>query len=94
MKHNLNSLTKNYLCPRFAAVRKGSRLTKETMAERLCISPRSYYELEKGNCCSSASVLLLFLSLLSNEEILLVVHGFRSLVESQDAAPEEHDDAG
>lgn len=94
MKNNLKSLTKCYLFPRFATVRRDNRLTKERMAEQLHISPRSYYDLERGKYCSSSSVLLLLLSLLPNDEILLVVHGFRNFVEEYDDTEDHNDGIG
>ena len=87
MKNSLKSLTKIYLYPRFAGTRKEYRFTKEKMAEQLHISPRSYYDLERGKYCPSSYVLLLLLSLLPNEDILLVIQGFRGYME-------EHDDIG
>lgn len=95
MNNNMKSLTKCYLLSRFAATRRDHQLTKERMAEQLHISPRSYYDLERGKYCSSSSVLLLLLSLLPNDEILLVVRGFRSFVEEWDETEEfENHDAG
>lgn len=87
MENSLRSLTKVYLHARLVGTRRERRLTKEKMAEQLHISPRSYYDLERGKYCPSSYVLLLFLSLLPNEEILLVVQGFRGYME-------EHDHAG
>lgn len=95
MDNSLKSLTKSYLFPRFSAIRRNNRLTKEGMAEQLHISPRSYSDLERGKYCSSSSVLLLLLSLLPNNEILLVVRGFRTFVEEYDETEKyDHHGAG
>lgn len=67
---------KTYLTPRLRPWRTERGLTQEAMAERLRMSSRSYAELERGECGFSATTLLLFLSMLPDDEILRVVKGF------------------
>ena len=53
-------------------------LTKEEMAELLGVSPRAYYDQEKGKyCCSGLTLLALFLTL-SQEEILQFLEDYSS----------------
>lgn len=60
-------------------IRKG--LTQEQFAERLCMDPRSYADLEHGESGCSCLTVILFLVQLSDEEILLAVHGVKKVLE-------------
>lgn len=72
--------TKTYLIPMLKPWRTARGLTQENMAEKLRMSSRSYAALERGESGLSATTLLFFLALLSDEELLRVVRGFLSMV--------------
>lgn len=72
--------TKTYLVPMLKPWRKRHGKTQEDMAEELRMSSRSYGALERGKSGFSATTLLFFLALLSDEELLGVVRKFLSMV--------------
>lgn len=72
--------TKTYLIPLLRPWRKERGLTQEDMAEELRMSSRSYAALERGESGFSATTLLFFLALLTDEELLQVVREFLSMV--------------
>ena len=57
-------------------------LTQEELAEALYLSARSYQKLERGVHKPSAITLLLFLRLLSDQEILAFIRDFGELVDA------------
>lgn len=72
--------TKTYLVTLLKPWRKARGLTQEEMAEKLRMSSRSYAALERGESGFSATTLLFFLALLSEEALLRVVREFLSEV--------------
>ena len=64
-------------------------LTQERLAEKLCMSARSYIQLEHGEIGCSCLTVVLFLLLLTDDEILQLLRGIRK--ELQEAA--RHDAA-
>ena len=62
--------------------RLDNRLTQEKLAEALHLTARSYQKLERGVHKPSAITLLLFLSLLPDQEILAFVHTFGKLAKA------------
>lgn len=56
-------------------------LTQEKLAEKLCLSTRSYQKLERGVHKPSAITIILFLYLLSNQEIISFTRSFGQMVE-------------
>ena len=57
-------------------------LSQETLAEKLHVNVRNYQKLERGVHKPSAITLLLFLSLLPDQEILAFVHTFGKLAKA------------
>ena len=56
-------------------------LTQEKLAEKLCLSTRNYQKLERGVHRPSAITIILFLYLLSDQEIISFIHSFGQMVE-------------
>ena len=56
-------------------------LTQERLAEKLCLSTRNYQKLERGVHMPSAITIILFLYLLSDQEIISFIHSFGQMVE-------------
>ena len=56
-------------------------LTQERLAEKLCLSTRNYQKLERGDHRPSAITIILFLYLLSDQEIISFIHSFGQMVE-------------
>ena len=56
-------------------------LTQERLAEKLCLSTRNYQTLERGVHRPSAITIILFLYLLSDQEIISFIHSFGQMVE-------------
>ena len=77
-------LLKVLLMERVKTHRKALRITQETMAEYLRISPRSYISLERGDNGFSATTLMFFLLILSEEDVLRLCGDFRALVEREE----------
>ena len=57
-------------------------LSQEILAEKLHVNVRNYQKLERGVHKPSAITLLLFLSLLPDQEILAFVHTFGKLADA------------
>ena len=57
-------------------------LSQEALAEKLHVNVRNYQKLERGVHKPSAITLLLFLSLLPDQEILAFVHTFGKLADA------------
>ena len=60
-------------------------LTQERLAEKLCLSTRNYQKLERGIHKPSAITMILFLYLLSDQEIISFIRTFDQLVEKADS---------
>ena len=56
-------------------------LTQEKLAEKLCLSTRNYQKLERGVQKPSAITIILFLYLLSDQEIISFIRSFGQMVE-------------
>ena len=56
-------------------------LTQERLAEKLCLSTRNYQKLERGVHKLSAITIILFLYLLSDQEIISFTRSFGQMVE-------------
>ena len=56
-------------------------LTQERLAEKLCLSTRNYQKLERGVHKLSAITIILFLYLLSDQEIISFIRSFGQMVE-------------
>ena len=56
-------------------------LTQERLAEKLCLSTRNYQKLERGVHNPSAITIILFLYLLSDQEIISFIRSFGQMVE-------------
>ena len=56
-------------------------LTQEKLAEKLCLSMRNYQKLERGVHKPSAIMIILFLYLLSDQEIISFTRSFGQMVE-------------
>ena len=57
-------------------------LSQESLAEKLCLNTRNFQKLERGDHKPSAITLLLFLRLLSDQEILAFIRNFGKLVDA------------
>ena len=60
-------------------------LTQEKLAEKLRINHRNYQKLERGIHKPSAITMILFLYLLSDQEIISFIRTFDQLVEKADS---------
>ena len=60
------------------------QLTQEQISERLCMAPRSYADLEHGECGCSGLTVVLFLLLLKDEEVLQLLRGARKELKEAD----------
>lgn len=56
-------------------------LTQEKLAEKLCLSTRNYQKLERGVHKLSTITIILFLYLLSDQEIISFTRSFGQMVE-------------
>ena len=56
-------------------------LTQEKLAEKLCLSMRNYQKLERGVHKPSTITIILFLYLLSDQEIISFTRSFGQMVE-------------
>lgn len=56
-------------------------LTQEKLAEKLCLSTRNYQKLERGVHKPSTITIILFLYLLSDQEIISFTRSFGQMVE-------------
>ena len=56
-------------------------LTQEKLAEKLCLSTLHYQKLERGDHRPSAITIILFLYLLSDQEIISFTRSFGQMVE-------------
>lgn len=65
-----NELVKAYFSPQLKLWRKNLHQTQEKTAEMLLISSRAYGQLERGESCFSTSTMVLYLSYLTDEEIV------------------------
>lgn len=83
------AFVKKYLMEWVRAVRRKLGLTQEKMSESLCMSVRSYTDIERGRSGFSATTLLFFLALMTDEEVLQLVRGFREGVKQE----EDHESA-
>lgn len=72
--------SKSYLAAQLKPWRVEKHLTQEGMAEMLRMASRSYSDLERGKSGFSATTLMMFLSIMSDEEVLRLVHGFKKEV--------------
>lgn len=83
-------LVRKHLAGWVRGTRAGEALTQEKMSERLRMSTRAYSNLEREKSGFSATTLMLYLSVLSKEEILRLVGEFREKfrqVEGSEKAP-------
>jgi len=77
-------IAKDYLNPKLKPWRTEHKHTQEKMAEMLRMSPRSYADLEREESGFSATTLLLFLALLSDDEMIdLVQEFYRQVVQRE-----------
>lgn len=58
-------------------VHRPKKLSQEHMSAQLHISRRSYANLEYGTSCPNGTTSFLFLALLTDEDILRLVHEYR-----------------
>lgn len=82
--HGCKPLLQNFLSAKIKEYRKTICISQERMAENLCISVRSYSDLENGKSCFSASSLMLFLLLLSHEDAIQLLNEFRNVLKNED----------
>ncbi len=80
---------KKYLVRFTKPTRKKLDLTQAKFAEKLRITSRSYGALERGEGGFSTPTLLLFLGLLSDDEILDIVRGFQKEIDWAEDRGEE-----
>lgn len=70
----------DYLQAVLAKNRSERGLTQEKMAASLYLTPRAYGDLERGTSGFSAVTLMLFLSQLTDKEILSIIRGFAEIL--------------
>lgn len=78
------SLLRSLLSKQIRHFRSQRHLTQEQMAERLCVAPRSYADLEHEKYGCSALTVFLFLALLEDKEIIYLVRSFQKQMEQAD----------
>ncbi len=81
MRKKSKRLLMDYLSMQIRIFRGKEDLTQEKMAEKLHITPRSYFDLEHGKSGFSAMSLIYFLLLLSDEDIIKFIGNFRKLLQ-------------
>lgn len=81
--HQHRDLLLEFLLKRIEDCRKSRRVTQETMAEWLRISPRSYGYIKAGTYGCSATTLMFFLLILTEEEVVRLRLEFLTLVEGE-----------
>ena len=74
------SMAKEYLQSHVKMKRWEMGVTQEKMAEYLRIACRSYSDLESGRYCCSATSLLFFLLMLTENEVKDMIDEFREMV--------------
>lgn len=82
--HFYKDVVKRYLAKYVCKIRVKQGLTKEKMAEYLRISPRSYFDLERGRFCFSGPSLIFFLAMLSDEDVICLLNDFREMMSLYD----------
>ena len=70
---------------RIREFRTKMNLSQEKLAEKLHVNTRSYQKLERGVHKPSAITIILFLYLLSDQEIVSFIRSFAQLVEKADS---------
>ncbi|MBR2896208.1 MAG: helix-turn-helix transcriptional regulator [Oscillospiraceae bacterium] len=83
--HHWKPMLQIFLMKRIRTYRKSLHITQEMMAELLRISPRSYISLEHGDNGCSATTLMFFLLILTEEDLIRLREDFRTLVEQEDS---------
>lgn len=81
LRQQYKALLRRFFSKEIGKYRARCRLTQEQISERLCMAPRSYADLEHGDCGCSALTVVLFLLLLKDEEVLQLLHGARKALE-------------
>ena len=81
--HRFRDALQVFLAERIKRSRKEHGYSQETMAEKLYISARSYSYLESGTYCCSASTLMFFILILSEDDMIQLRADFRMLVEKE-----------
>ena len=79
--HQYKDLLQEFLIERLKTCRKERCFTQEIMAEKLQISPRSYAYLEGGTYACSATTLMFFFLILTDEEVIRLRLEFCALVQ-------------
>lgn len=88
MEENSKQLLMSYLRKEIHAYRDQEGFSQEMMAEKLHISPRSYFDQEHGKYGFSALSLIYFLLLLPEDEVIIFLKNFREVLQrsGEDAA--------
>lgn len=73
-------LAKSFLSARVQNFRNSTKKTQQEMADELRITPRAYGDLERGKYCFSATSLIFFFLLLTEEESRSLLADFSSKV--------------
>lgn len=81
--HQHRNLLLAFLLGRIEDCRRSRHVTQETMAEWLRISPRSYGYIKAGTYGCSATTLMFFLLVLTEEEVVQLRLDFLALVEGE-----------
>lgn len=81
--HQHRDLLLEFLLERIEDCRKSRKATQETMAEWLRISPRSYAYIKRGTYGCSATTLMFFFLVLTEEEVIQLRLDFLTLVEGE-----------
>lgn len=84
LRQTYKSLLRSALSEQMRRFRSQRRLTQEQMAERLCVAPRSYVDLEHEKYTCSALTVFLFLILLEDEDIIHCIRGLQKQIEQVD----------
>ena len=81
--HQHRNLLLEFLLERIEDCRKSRKVTQETMAEWLRISARSYGYIKAGTYGCSATTLMFFFLILTEEEVIQLRLDFLTLVEGE-----------
>lgn len=88
MEESSKQLLMSYLRKEIHTYRDQEGFSQEMMAEKLHISPRSYFDQEHGKYGFSALSLIYFLLLLPEDEVIIFLKNFRKVLQrsGEDAA--------
>lgn len=80
-RQELKSVIQPIIADGLLQYRTANGLSQEAMAKKLKISVRTYVDLEHNRTLASATTLMFYMSLLTDEELKSLLHTLRSAIE-------------